>query len=92
MWSARNVDRTALLTYRLGSTTRCLTRDLGEKQAEVRCFSDQGRPIECCGHGLLCSAAFWRARWGCDGVLVNGATHISFSSGGRAHLAAISLS
>ena len=65
-----------------GSTTRCLTRDLGERQAEVRCFSDQGRPIECCGHGLLCSAAFWRARWGCDGVLVNGATDIPFRQEG----------
>ena len=65
-----------------GSTTRCLTRDLGEKQADVRCFSDHGGPIECCGHGLLCSAAFWRARWGCDGVLVNGATHIPFRQDG----------
>ena len=65
-----------------GSTTRCLTRDLGERRAEVRCFSDQGRPIECCGHGLLCSAAFWRARWGCDGGLVNGATHIPFRQEG----------
>ena len=65
-----------------GSTTRCLTRDLGERRAEVRCFSDQGRPIECCGHGLLCSAAFWRARWGSDGGLVNGATHIPFRQEG----------
>ncbi|MDA9941112.1 PhzF family phenazine biosynthesis protein [Luminiphilus sp.] len=65
-----------------GSTTRCLTRDLGERRAEVRCFSDQGRPIECCGHGLLCSAAFWRARWECDGGLVNGATHIPFRQEG----------
>jgi predicted PhzF superfamily epimerase YddE/YHI9 len=65
-----------------GSTTRCLTRDLGERRAEVRCFSDQGRPIECCGHGLLCSAALWRARWGCDGVLVNGATDIPFRQEG----------
>ena len=62
----------------LGSTTRCLTRDMGEKRAEVRCFSDQGRPIECCGHGLLCTAAFWQARWGCDGVLFNGATYHPF--------------
>jgi len=65
-----------------GSTTRCLTRDLGERRAEVRCFSDQGRPIECCGHGLLCSAAFWRARWGSDGGLVNGATRIPFRQEG----------
>ena len=65
-----------------GPTTRCLTRDLGERRAEVRCFSDQGRPIECCGHGLLCSAAFWRARWGSDGGLVNGATHIPFRQEG----------
>ena len=65
-----------------GPTTRCLTRDLGERRAEVRCFSDQGRPIECCGHGLLCSAAFWRARWGSGGGLVNGATHIPFRQEG----------
>ena len=65
-----------------GSTTRCLTRDLGERRAEVRCFSDQGRPIECCGHGLLCSAALWRARWECDGGLVTGATHIPFRQEG----------
>ena len=65
-----------------GPTTRCLTRDLGERQAEVGCFADHGGPIECCGHGLLCSAAFWRARWGCDGVLVNGATHIPFRQDG----------
>ena len=65
-----------------GSTTRCLTRDLGERRAEVRCFSDQGRPIECCGHGLLCSAALWRARWGSGGGLVNGATHIPFRQEG----------
>ena len=65
-----------------GSTTRCLTRDLGEGRAEVRCFSDQGRPIECCGHGLLCSAALWRARWGSGGGLVNGATHIPFRQEG----------
>ena len=65
-----------------GSTTRCLTRDLGEGRAEVRCFSDQGRPIECCGHGLLCSAALWRARWGSGGGLVTGATHIPFRQEG----------
>ena len=65
-----------------GPTTRCLTRDLGEGRAEVRCFSDQGRLIECCGHGLLCSAAFWRARWGCDGGLVTGATDIPFRQEG----------
>ena len=65
-----------------GSTTRCQTRDLGERRAEVRCFSDQGRPSECCGHGLLCSAALWRARWECDGGLVTGATHIPFRQEG----------
>ena len=65
-----------------GSTTRCLTRDLGERRAEVRCFSDHGAAIECCGHGLLCSAAYWHARWGSDGRLVNGATQIPFRQDG----------
>ncbi len=78
----RSMSTTLLDQLPLGSTTRCLTRDLGERRAEVRCFSDHGGPIECCGHGLLCSAAFWRAHWGCDGGLVNGATQIPFRQNG----------
>ena len=49
--------------------TRCETWALGEHIAEVRCFTDAGRLIQCCGHGLLCCAWQWLQLWQSRGVL-----------------------
>lgn len=54
--------------------TQCLSWPLDERRAEVRCFTSGGTPIALCGHGLLCSAAWWSQRWPGDGVLTMGNT------------------
>lgn len=40
--------------------THCYTWLDQEQNAQVRCFSADGRPIAICGHGLLCSGALWQ--------------------------------
>jgi predicted PhzF superfamily epimerase YddE/YHI9 len=35
----------------------------------VSCRTATGEPIQCCGHGLLCSASLWLERWQSPGVL-----------------------
>lgn len=59
------------LAARPGKTTvtHCITWSLGERRAAVRCQTATGHPIQCCGHGLLCSASLWLARWRAAGVL-----------------------
>jgi predicted PhzF superfamily epimerase YddE/YHI9 len=58
------------------SETQCLTWPLDERRAAVRCFTGSGRAISCCGHGLLCSGAWWSRRWPGDGLLVAGGGEI----------------
>lgn len=65
-----------------GSTTRCISRLLSDNLAEVRCYSSTGVAIECCGHGLLCSAAFWGSRWKGSGHLLMGSVEIPFRADG----------
>ncbi len=39
--------------------TECLTWQLDEERADVRCWSLSGNPISLCGHGLLCAGVAW---------------------------------
>lgn len=56
--------------------TRCMTWPEGRNRAVVRCLTAAGQPIQCCGHGLLCSASLWLARWQSPGVLAACDTNI----------------
>ena len=51
------------------TVTRCVTWPEGERRAGVRCYTADGDLIQCCGHGLLCSAWHWLAHWQGEGVL-----------------------
>lgn len=57
-------------------STQCATWPLADRLAAVRCWTDQGREIQCCGHGLLCTAALWLAQWGGEGRLMTANTGV----------------
>lgn len=59
-----------------GRHTRCVTWPDGERRAAVRCYSAGGQAIQCCGHGLLCSATHWLRHWGEPGTLQSCATDL----------------
>ena len=68
-----------------GNVTVCRTWPLGERRAAVRCWSPDGRPIDCCGHGLLGCAMLWSRRWKNGGTLVSGQISLPTRSNGRLH-------
>lgn len=57
--------------------THCLSWPLGAQRAGVSCWTAGGNPIQCCGHGLLCSAASWISHWGRDGTLVMNGSEVA---------------
>lgn len=82
--AAGNPCRLFCLTCEPGSPpasstrTQCATWPAGRTSASVRCWTGDGRLIQCCGHGLLSAAASWRAQWPCGGELLSGGTRIRF--------------
>lgn len=57
--------------------TQCFSWPLGERHAEVQCWNTAGRAINCCGHGMLASAACWAPQWQADGVISMNGSQIS---------------
>lgn len=49
--------------------TQCYSWPLGERHAAVQCWNASGGAINCCGHGMLASAACWAQQWRGDGTL-----------------------
>jgi predicted PhzF superfamily epimerase YddE/YHI9 len=68
-----------------GHVTLCRTWPLGERRAAVRCWTPGGRPIDCCGHGLLGCAMLWSRRWKNGGTLVSGQISLPTRSDGELH-------
>lgn len=52
------------------TATQCITWPIDEHRAGVGCWTADGTPIQCCGHGLLSCAALWSRRWPGDGMLM----------------------
>ena len=66
-----------------GSTsTSCATWQTAKREAVVRCWTADAKPIQCCGHGLLCCASVWLDIWGGAGSLLMGDSAIECSRRG----------
>jgi predicted PhzF superfamily epimerase YddE/YHI9 len=45
-----------------GGVTACCTWKNSRGVVQVTCYTSEGRPIRCCGHGLLATADYWLDR------------------------------